>query len=109
MSRIQALRLLISLGVSVALCGCLDSDPKNVASTKALSVSDYMHDIDLARARLHRAKIDGAASEGNPDVINASIAVENAMGPSAMRCWPVKPSSTANVDHGCLDKLGYVR
>ena len=109
MSRVQAFRLLMALGVSFGLAGCLDSDPKKAESNKPLSVSDYMHDIDRARARLHRAKIDGAASEGNPDVINASIAVANAMGPSAMRCWPVKPSSTANVDHACLDKLGYVR
>lgn len=110
MQRIQVFQLLIGCGLVVALSGCFGEDPKQPgASGKPLSVSDYLHDIDKARARVHRANIDGAAALNDPDALNASAAVAKSMSPSINKCWPVKPSITENTDHDCLDKLGFVR
>ena len=109
MQRIQKLKLLIaSLGVFV-LAGCFGEDPKQSNTNKISSVSEYLHDIDKARARVHRANIDGAASLTNQDAINASMAVAKSMDPGFLKCWPVKPVITENTDHACLDKLGFVR
>lgn len=109
MQRIQKRKLLILAGLSLVLAGCFGDSPSAPSVPKVKSVADYLHDIDGARARVHRAQIDGAASMKDEDALNASSAVAKAMSPGIMNCWPVKPSSTANTNHECLDKLGYVR
>ena len=109
MQRIQARKLLIVAALPLVLAGCFGDSPKAPEVTKAKSVAEYLHDIDSARARVHRAQIDGAASMKDEDALNASSAVAKAMSPGIMNCWPVKPSNTANTNHDCLDKIGYVR
>ena len=97
MQRIQTRKLLIVAGFSLVLAGCFGESPNAPSVPKVKSVADYLHDID------------GAASMKDEDALNASSAVAKAMSPGIMNCWPVKPSSTANTNHECLDKLGYVR
>ena len=112
MQRIQTRKLLIVAALPLVLAGCFGDSPKAPEAAKPAkpkSVAEYLHDIDGARARVHRAQIDGAASMKDEDALNASSAVAKAMSPGIMNCWPVKPSSTANTNHDCLDKMGYVR
>ena len=106
MQRIQARNLLIMIGASLILSGCFE-DKKSDSEIK--SVSFYIHDIDAAHARLHRAKLDGAKGNSDPEAINASLAYDKAVSSSGLKCWKVKPITTAGTDHECLEKLGFMR
>lgn len=75
---------------------------------KGRSVADYIHDIDSARAVLKDSKAHPEKAY-DADVVNASKAVAESMSPSMAECWPTKPSSTATVDHDCLNRKGFKR
>ncbi|ADN62003.1 hypothetical protein XFLM_11955 (plasmid) [Xylella fastidiosa subsp. fastidiosa GB514] len=74
---------------------------------KVPSTSEYLHDIDAARAMLDLAATDRAKYQNDPRGINASDAV--AKTEFLQECWPTKPISTATTDHDCLDRKGYKR
>lgn len=107
MQRIQTRFLLISISVCGFLSGCFGDDKPT--ATKPRTVSEYLHDIDAARARIHRSEVDGAKAMQEEDVLNASAAHAKSQYPEFLACWPVKPVNTANTDHACLDKKGFVR
>ncbi|MDS9990855.1 hypothetical protein RAC83_002198 [Xylella fastidiosa] len=76
---------------------------------KVPSTSEYLHDIDAARAMNKLASTDPAKYENDPRWTNASAAVAQLSG--LLECWPdsTKPVSTATTDHDCLDRKGYKR
>lgn len=74
---------------------------------KVPSTSEYLHDIDAARAMNKLASTDPAKYQNDPRWINASEAAAK-IG-FLQECWPTKPSSTATTDHDCLDRNGYKR
>lgn len=98
MQRIQTFRLLIVCTVLV-ITAC--------SREKVPSTSEYLHDIDAARAMNKLASTDPAKYQNDPRWINASEAVAK-IG-FLQECWPTKPSSTATTDHDCLDRNGYKR
>ncbi len=82
---------------------------KNDESPKALSVNEYLHDLDSAKAMVKLAATDPMKYQTDPAALNASAAVAKAMSPSMLQCWPSKPASTATTDHTCLDSKGFKR
>ncbi|MDS9990854.1 hypothetical protein RAC83_002197 [Xylella fastidiosa] len=76
---------------------------------KVPSTSEYLHDIDAAKAMLDLYATDHAKYQNDPRVTNASAAVSYLSSDSFLKCWPTKPVSTATTDHDCLDRKGYKR
>ncbi|MDD0927897.1 hypothetical protein LOD59_09705 [Xylella fastidiosa subsp. multiplex] len=76
---------------------------------KVPSTSEYLHDIDAAKAMLKLYATNPAKYQNDPAVINASEAVAKLDIQSFLDCWPTKPVSTATTDHDCLDRKGYKR
>lgn len=101
MQRLQALRLLMVCAV-VALGACSQGG-------KVLSVAEYLHDLDAAKAMVKLAATDPVKYQTDAAALNASAAVAKAMSPSMLQCWPTKPASTATTDHACLDGKGFKR
>ncbi|HHW4679570.1 MAG TPA: hypothetical protein ACQGQH_09090 [Xylella sp.] len=100
MQRVQTFRLLMVCTVLV-MGAC--------TREKVPSTSEYLHDIDSARAMLKLAATDTAKYQNDPRVINASAAVAKLSSDSFLKCWPTKPVSTATTDHACLDEKGFKR
>ncbi|RWA37089.1 hypothetical protein XfCFBP8078_09540 [Xylella fastidiosa subsp. multiplex] len=76
---------------------------------KVPSTSEYLHDIDAAKAMLDLYATDHAKYQNDPRVTNASAAVSYLSSDSFLKCWPTKPVSTATTDHDCLDRKGFKR
>jgi hypothetical protein len=104
MQRLQAFRLLMVCGV-VAVAACSQDNKGG----KVLSVAEYLHDLDAAKAMVKQAGTDPVKYQTDPAALNASAAVAKAMSPSMLQCWPTKPASTATTDHACLDGKGFKR
>ncbi|MCD8459783.1 hypothetical protein LPH44_11970 (plasmid) [Xylella taiwanensis] len=97
MQRVQTFRLLMVF--TVLLMGACSRE-------KVPSTSEYLHDIDSARAMLKLAATDPAKYENDPRWTNASAAIVKLE--FLRECW-TKPISTATTDHACLDKEGFKR
>ena len=104
MQRLQAFRLLMVCGLVVL--GACSKDEK---AAKVISVAEYLHDLDAAKAMVKLAATDPVKYQTDPAALNASAAVAKAMSPSMLQCWPTKPASTATTDHACLDGMGFKR
>lgn len=104
MQRIQA-RWLLTACTVLALGACNNDDK----APKTLSVAEYLHDLDAAKAMVKLASTDPVKYQTDPAALNASAAVAKAMSPSMLQCWPTKPASTATTDHACLDGKGFKR
>ncbi|MDS9990853.1 hypothetical protein RAC83_002196 [Xylella fastidiosa] len=98
MQRIQTFRLLMVCAV-LLICAC--------SREKVPSTSEYLHDIDAARAMNKLASTDPAKYQNDPRWTNATGAVVQLEG--LQECWPTKPISTATTDHDCLDRKGFKR
>ncbi|KXB09899.1 hypothetical protein ADT28_00360 (plasmid) [Xylella fastidiosa] len=98
MRKVQTFRL--SIICALLLMGACTKE-------KVPSTSEYLHDIDAARAMLDLAATDTAKYRNDPRGINASEAVAK-IG-FLQECWPTKTISTATTDHDCLDRNGYKR
>ncbi len=101
MQRVQAFRLLI-VSVTFVLGAC--------SGEKTNTVSQYLHDIDAARAAIKKYDDDRGNTQTNPDFINALAAKEKVQ--FLNDCWPKKEAdrfTTANTDHACLDNKGHKR
>ncbi|HHW4669131.1 MAG TPA: hypothetical protein ACQGQJ_05895 [Xylella fastidiosa subsp. multiplex] len=100
MQRIQTFRLLMVCAV-LLICAC--------SREKVPSTSEYLHDIDAAKAMLKLYATNPAKYQNDPAVINTSEAVAKLDIQSFLDCWPTKPVSTATTDHDCLDRKGFKR
>lgn len=87
---------------SVAGCG------EKHSAGQLISVADFLHDLDAARAVLKSEKAQ-PGKNSKQVVDSASQAVAQAMSPSMLACWPTKPASSATTDHACLDSKGFKR
>lgn len=96
--------IVLAAFVAAAISGCNDDS----GDKKVNTVAEYLHNIDLANARLHAVKKDPISAANDPDAVNASAAVGHSMSPKVQSCWSGQVT-TANVDHACLDSLGFKR
>lgn len=105
MQRIQALGLLIAI---VLVTGCSQQSELG----KPLTVGQYLHDVDLAREVVKKAKNNPAKYENDPAYINAAKAISKLQfGGSLNDCWIDRKISTVNANSACIDtwlkKFGY--
>jgi len=101
MQRVPKYGLLVIFAIALNACG---------EKEKHMTTSDYLHDMDTAKAMVQKSKTDYAKYQNDPNAINASAALAQTITDNKLqKCWHDKETTTANTDHVCLDNLGYKR